>query len=66
MADVKARPVPGTDGAISVFWSPDSRSLAFFAGGKLKRIELPGGAAGRRSATTSLTHGTWGAGAASS
>ena len=27
----------------SVFWSPDGRSLAFFAGDKLKRIELPDG-----------------------
>ena len=25
------------------FWSPDSKSLAFVAGGKLKRIEVAGG-----------------------
>ena len=40
----EARAVPGTEGAISVFWSPDSRSLGFFAAGKLKRIEHTGGA----------------------
>ena len=45
MADLEARPLPGTDGATSVFWSPDGRSLAFFADGKLKRIDLPDGAA---------------------
>jgi Tol biopolymer transport system component len=28
----------GTDGASGPFWSPDSRWIAFFAGGKLKRI----------------------------
>jgi len=29
-----------TDGASLPFWSPDQRSLGFFAGGKLKRIDL--------------------------
>jgi eukaryotic-like serine/threonine-protein kinase len=37
------RPLDGTDGAVAPFWSPDSRSIAFFAEGKLKRIELDGG-----------------------
>ncbi len=35
--------VPGTDGAAAPFWSPDGRSLGFFAGGKLKTAELSGG-----------------------
>jgi eukaryotic-like serine/threonine-protein kinase len=35
-------PLPGTDGAMSPFWSPDSRSLAFFADRKLRRIEADG------------------------
>jgi eukaryotic-like serine/threonine-protein kinase len=39
-----ARPVAGTEGATSVFWSPDGRSLAFFADGKLKRVDLRGNA----------------------
>src|SRR5207253_6521102 len=38
-----ARVLPGTDGAIYPFWSPDSRSLGFFADGKLKKIEAAGG-----------------------
>jgi len=33
----------GTDGAIYPFWSYDSRSIGFFAGGKLKKIEATGG-----------------------
>jgi len=32
--------IAGTEGAYSPFWSPDSRSLAFFADGRLKRIEV--------------------------
>jgi Tol biopolymer transport system component len=36
--------LPGTEGATSVFWSPDGRSLGFFALGKLKRVDLPAGA----------------------
>jgi hypothetical protein len=38
-----ASAIPGTDGAASPFWSPDGRSLGFFAGGKLKTVELNGG-----------------------
>src|SRR5207247_854424 len=35
--------LPGTEGAIQPFWSPDSRHLGFFAGGKLKSIDVTGG-----------------------
>jgi Tol biopolymer transport system component len=40
-----ARPLPGTDEAQEPFWSPDSRFIAFFAGGKLRKIDLAGGPA---------------------
>jgi len=40
---LEAHPVLGTDGAIFPFWSPDSRSLGFFADGKLKVVDLNGG-----------------------
>ncbi len=36
------RPIADTDGAGFPFWSPDSRSIAFFTEGKLKRIEIDG------------------------
>jgi eukaryotic-like serine/threonine-protein kinase len=38
-----ARPLPGTDGADYPFWSPDSRSIGFFASNKLYRIDIAGG-----------------------
>jgi Tol biopolymer transport system component len=40
---VSARPLAGTDGGTLPFWSPDSRSVGFFAEGRLKRIEIDGG-----------------------
>jgi Tol biopolymer transport system component len=33
----------GTEGATYPFWSPDGRSIAFFAQAKLKRVDLNGG-----------------------
>ena len=35
--------VDGTEGALYPFWSPDGREIAFFAGNKLKRVELATG-----------------------
>ena len=37
-----ARELPGTEGAQFPFWSPDCRSVGFFANGKLQRIDLAG------------------------
>ena len=36
-------PIPGTEGGRSPFFSPDGRSLGFFAQGQLKKISLAGG-----------------------
>lgn len=63
LSSTEARIVPGTEGVISTFWSPDSRSLGFFAEGKLKRVKLSGGAPVTLCDVpigTGLT-GTWGA-----
>jgi hypothetical protein len=38
-----AQPLLGTEDTGFPFWSPDSRWLAFFAGGKLKKIDTHGG-----------------------
>ncbi|MDE3137292.1 MAG: protein kinase [Acidobacteriota bacterium] len=38
-----AQPLEGTDGASFPFWSPDGRSLGFFAHDKLNRIDASGG-----------------------
>jgi eukaryotic-like serine/threonine-protein kinase len=40
---VSARPLAGTGGAFFPFWSPDGRSIAFYADGFLKRLDLDGG-----------------------
>ncbi|HEU5179432.1 MAG TPA: protein kinase [Candidatus Polarisedimenticolia bacterium] len=40
---LSARPLEGTEGARAHFWSPDSRFIAFFAGGKLKKIDVNDG-----------------------
>ena len=43
LAETAARPLDGTEGAVGPFWSPDSRWIAFFSGGKLRRIRADGG-----------------------
>ena len=44
LASPTASPLPGTDGARQPFWSPDGRSLGFFARGKLLRVATASGA----------------------
>jgi eukaryotic-like serine/threonine-protein kinase len=41
--DDTARPLQGTENATGLFWSPDSRYVAFTAGGKLRTIDANGG-----------------------
>jgi serine/threonine protein kinase len=43
LSTLSATKLPGTEGAASPFWSPDNRYIAFFAAGKLKKIEATGG-----------------------
>jgi serine/threonine protein kinase len=38
-----ARVLPGTDGAYYPFWSPDSKSVAFFTTAEMRSIDLAGG-----------------------
>jgi eukaryotic-like serine/threonine-protein kinase len=40
-----ARPLTGTERASNPFWSPDSRSIAFVADTRLKRVDVDGGSA---------------------
>ena len=53
--------LPGTEGAGRLFWSPDSRWVAFFAGGRLKKVEATGGPAQNICETPDLLGGTWNA-----
>jgi Tol biopolymer transport system component len=57
-----ARSLTGTEGAVFPFWSPDGRSVAFFAGSKLKRVELAGGPALTLCDAPGPRGGTWGPG----
>ena len=53
------RPLPGTDGAMLPFWSPDSRDIGFFAGGKLRRISVSGDVPSTLANVPVPTGGTW-------
>jgi eukaryotic-like serine/threonine-protein kinase len=57
---VTAAPLRDTGGADYPFWSPDGRSIGFFADGKLKRIELAGGPAQPLADAPNARGGTWG------
>jgi Tol biopolymer transport system component len=56
-----ATKLAGTEGAGRLFWSPDSQSIAFFADGKLKRVEAAGGQPQNICETAELFGGTWNA-----
>jgi len=45
LSSVESTPIAGTDGASSVFWSPDGRSIGFVVGTAMKRLDLATGAA---------------------
>jgi serine/threonine-protein kinase len=45
MDSLEARSVAGTEGAVGLFFSPDSQWVGFFADGKLKKVSVSGGAA---------------------
>ncbi len=53
---VVARPLDGTRGASTPFWSPDHRSIAYYAEGQLKRVDIDG------ALVRSLTAAVWGGG----
>lgn len=43
IAESDARPLAGTERAASPFFSPDGRSIAFFADGQVKKVAIEGG-----------------------
>ncbi len=61
LASTTARPLAGTDGAIDPFWSPDSRSIGFFADRALKRLGLGGGGPQTLAPAPDDEGGTWNA-----
>jgi Tol biopolymer transport system component len=60
LASLAAVPLPGTEGTTRPFWSPDSRYLAFVAGGKLKKVQATGGPPIVLCDAPTGSDGTWG------
>ena len=57
-----AEPLAGTEGARFPFWSPDSRSVAFFTNSQLKRLDIGSGLPQTLSNVTSIGRGgSWSA-----
>jgi serine/threonine protein kinase/Tol biopolymer transport system component len=59
LGGTEARPIQGTEGAAFPFWSPDSQFVAFFAGGKLKKVAIDGGPPVELSDATAGRGGSW-------
>jgi serine/threonine protein kinase/Tol biopolymer transport system component len=57
---LQAVPLAGTDDVESPFFSPDGKWIAFFAGGKLKKIAVTGGASVTLCDALAGRGGTWG------
>jgi len=53
------RALPGTAGASFPFWSPDGRTIGFFADNKLKRIDVAGGIPLMIADAPNARGGTW-------
>ncbi len=56
---LQASPLPGTEGANYPFFSPDGQWLGFFAGGKLKKVSVSGGAIVTLGNAESARGGVW-------
>jgi Tol biopolymer transport system component len=56
-----AKPLVGTDGAVAPFWSPDSRSIAFFTStdNRIKHLDIDGGSMRVLGTFPLGTGGTW-------
>jgi eukaryotic-like serine/threonine-protein kinase len=57
----EAQPIAGIEEARLPFWSPDSRSVGFFASGKLYRVDLAGGPAQALASASNPLGGAWNA-----
>jgi serine/threonine protein kinase/Tol biopolymer transport system component len=60
MDSLEANPIPGTEGAVSPFFSPDGQWLGFFTGGTLKKVSVTGGAALPLSVAADSGGASWG------
>ena len=62
LSSTTAQPLPGTEGGTAPFWSPDSRAIGFFSDGRLRRVNIEGGASQALATITGVGRGgTWNA-----
>jgi serine/threonine protein kinase len=59
LESTESTPVPGTERAVYAFWSPDSRSLAFWNQRRLRRVDLAGGNPRDIAETDNVWTGSW-------
>ena len=57
-----ARPILGSEGLARAYWSPDSKEIAFVAGGKIQRVAATGGSPTVVCETRGGSDLSWGAG----
>jgi serine/threonine-protein kinase len=57
--ELKAKVLPGTEGAYAPFFSPDGSSVGFFAGGQLSKVALDGGTVMPICPAEEARGGTW-------
>ncbi|MBI3405022.1 MAG: PD40 domain-containing protein [Acidobacteria bacterium] len=60
LEDLSAQPLPGTEGATFPFWSPDEKSVGFFAREKLRRVDIAGGQPSTICDAPTARGGSWG------
>ncbi len=59
LSALAAQPLAGTEGTTRPFWSPDSRFIGFFAGGKLMKVDVGGGPPTKICDAPTGADGTW-------
>ena len=59
MDSLESKPIPGTEAGVNPFFSPDGQWIGFFAGGKLKKISVNGGAASTLGVATVPVGASW-------
>jgi len=62
LSSLRCVPLAGTEDGAYPFWSPDSRFIGFFSGGKLRKVQVSAGPVAALCDAPSGRGGTWGAG----
>jgi Tol biopolymer transport system component/predicted Ser/Thr protein kinase len=60
MDSLEPRPIPGTEGAVNPFFSPDGQWVGFVAGEELKKVYVSGGAAQTLANVVASVGASWG------